>query len=221
MNVKSKDKKVCQPHELLERVRSLDEQYRAAEAQGTLHELLQGKNVDKKDWIAPQTGLGRRQAQRYLRILDMPKAVQEAVKQEQLSVKVADTIGSLPADAQADIAREIEAGGQPGEVIAKHLASKPVDVNQEYQQLMDCLASSIPRLRGKVRSIRRVRDRDIETMDATVRLFAEAREQVQAECEANRRTIARILGRNDELAASITGYEKAKCEQESSEPSSD
>jgi len=102
-----------------------------------------------RDAIAAELGCSGRTVARYLRLLRLPRALQDAVGQDRLAMAKALQVESLPDSDLRNITEQILAGGDPREIVAAALASEPKpepDTKDIYIRVLDCLRRDVPRL---------------------------------------------------------------------------
>src|SRR3954451_21710477 len=79
---------------------------------------------DSRDELAKEFGMSGRNIERLVKLLDAPRAVQDAVSANRLSLKAAGKVAGADEAAQETIAKEIEAGEDPEAVVARHFPEK-------------------------------------------------------------------------------------------------
>ncbi len=78
-------------------------------------EYVCGSGKDFRDWLVERANLpiSGKTVDRYLRLLETPKAVQRAVSGKEMTMKLALQVANLPEAAQQQIVAGIDAGGSP------------------------------------------------------------------------------------------------------------
>ncbi len=106
--------------------------------------------------LADKMRLSRRNVQRLLNISGIPMPIQHAHSAKRLKLVDADQVSRLDRRVQQRIAEEIEAGGDPAEIVAPHLAAlkRPVKAEDAYEPLMTALARGLEALEGREDQIR-------------------------------------------------------------------
>ena len=137
----------------LERARCA-QQLKELALNGSFDDLPQWKQNSAQKKLAQQIGemlgIGRRQVDRLLRVLETPLSVQRAFEQG-LPIKLAESVAGLASQIQAQIALEIEQGGDPREVIQRHVqtsANRPKGPTEAYRRLLQRLAAMGEALEG-------------------------------------------------------------------------
>ena len=110
-----------------------------------------------RDRIAAQLGTkSGRTIDRYLRLLEAPKVVQDACTSRKIGKSAVLQVVSLPRDVQERIVNEIQAGGGPKDVIAKHArkaAKKAEGSANEYTRILRQLEGVVAALNRKFAGI--------------------------------------------------------------------
>jgi hypothetical protein len=109
-----------------------------------------------RDLLGKNYGYSSRHAQRLINILTAPMAVQQAVSRGLLPVVEADGVSRLGWTKQLQIAREIEAGGDPAEIVAPYLAARkrPARPDDAFERLMAAVERGLDGLEGSEDQIR-------------------------------------------------------------------
>jgi len=113
---------------------------------------------DLRDAIALELGgKSGRNIQRYLNVLKATMDVQCLVQAGKLRLTLAEKVADLPQAAQGRIVREVEAGGDPEEVIAPHLpGAGPVRPNADkmYDTLFRAVDAALEAMGSRVDEVR-------------------------------------------------------------------
>jgi ParB family chromosome partitioning protein len=129
---------------------------------------------DLRDAIGTRLGKSGRTLDRYLRALDTPQEVQNAVAAGKLAVTVAEKVAGLSGERREQIATEIRAGGKPKEVVRRHLAAAPRPL-KNATQLKEILVAALERgvtdLNGRVDEVRRITSAEEKTLGEAQRLI--------------------------------------------------
>jgi ParB/RepB/Spo0J family partition protein len=136
--------------------------------------LLDNERGDLRDRIGKRLGVSGRSLDRYLRALDTPQEVRAAVAAGKLAVTVAEQVAGLSKQQQAEVAEELRAGGEPREVVRRHLGAAPRRV-QNATDLKDKLVKGLLRaaadLNGRVEEVRWVTDAEEKALREGERLI--------------------------------------------------
>jgi ParB-like chromosome segregation protein Spo0J len=123
-------------------------------AQGTPRaELRECQQGDVRDVIAQRLGGSGRNLDRYLKVLGAPPAVQRAVEAKELSLQDGGAVAFLPKQTQEDIARRIEAGEKPKDVVKGVLPEKAAvhySAHAAHQAFCRSLEAALNDLGGRV-----------------------------------------------------------------------
>src|SRR5262249_53696797 len=129
--------------------------------------LLDCELKDLRDKIGKRLGVSGRTLDRYLRVLNTPQEVQDAVTANKLAVTVAGKVAGLRKVEQEQIAREIREGGDPGKVIKRVLgeaAPRVKNIHDEKDALLRAMKRGVAVLNGKVTQLRWVTDNDVTVL---------------------------------------------------------
>jgi ParB family chromosome partitioning protein len=136
--------------------------------------LLDYERGELRDRIGKRLGKSGRTLDRYLRALDTPQEVRAAVAADKLAVTVAEQVAGLGEEQQAEIAKQLRAGGEPREVVRRHLGAAPRRV-RNATDLKDKLVKGLQRaaadLDGRVEEVRWVTDAEEQALREGERLI--------------------------------------------------
>jgi hypothetical protein len=122
-----------------------------------------------RDRVGKKIGLSGRHADRLVNILITPMAVQRAFSKVQLPLVQAEKVSRLGWTKQVQIAKEVEDGGDPTEIVAAYLPrpSPRVKPDKTYQKLMTELARGLEAMEEHVAQLRSVfsDDEDLELLE--------------------------------------------------------
>jgi len=142
--------------------------------------LPDSEHRELRDRIGMRLGVSGRTLDRYLRVLDTPQEIQDAVAADRLPVTVAERVAGLPNTTQAQIATEIREGGDVGKIVRRFLAapsSRIRNANDVKDVLVRALERAAKDLNGRVGEIRWVTDRDEAAFQKMISLIREIRAQ--------------------------------------------
>jgi ParB family chromosome partitioning protein len=161
-----------------------------------------------RDWLAKLTGVKRcgRTMERWLRILDTPREVQDAVDAGLITRSDALRVLKLSVDDRSRLAAEISAGGDAREVVARFLsrpARNSVERAQEaIRSVTSCLRSTIPILKPHLRTIAGS-SRDAEEIAAilgeAIPILERVRQAADKAHDKSRARLDRIVRKIDNL----------------------
>jgi ParB-like chromosome segregation protein Spo0J len=125
-----------------------------------------------KEHVAKAIGKTRRHTQRLLNVLEAPMVIQRAYSEGRLRIELAEKVRRLGAEVQSQIASDIDAGGDPTELVGQHLKTslpkpKAASLGDMLGQLVAELESGMETLKGKENKISRSADElshDIEVL---------------------------------------------------------
>jgi ParB/RepB/Spo0J family partition protein len=118
--------------------------------------LFGEKKEELKTKIASQLGLSLRSVNRYLLILEIPVAIQQAFDRNELTLINAGKVALLERHCQEKIARRIEAGEKARLVVGEHLAAehlRPSGADRAFERLFWALWRESQILRGRAAEI--------------------------------------------------------------------
>jgi ParB family chromosome partitioning protein len=125
-----------------------------------LREQLNGRAApgggDKRDLLAEIFGCSGRTLDRYARVLDAPREVQDAVDRGHLSLIVANRIAGLPAKERDAIAKAIAAGEDPKTLLAQAPAPKSALVDLSHAARPSKLDAAVAELSRVVEDLKRI-----------------------------------------------------------------
>jgi ParB family chromosome partitioning protein len=107
--------------------------------------------------VAEQMVRSPRHAQRLISISGLPMPIQKAFSVGKIKVEAADRVSRLPGRIQQRIVEEIEAGGDPAEIVARYLpkSARKVRPDDAYERLVAELFRGLDALEGREEEIRR------------------------------------------------------------------
>jgi ParB/RepB/Spo0J family partition protein len=83
-----------------------------------------GEESDARDRVGKAIGMSGRNLQRYFRVLQMPREIQEAVRSKRLPLTLAQKVADLAPESQEHVAKRIGAGKDPIAVVRKLLPKR-------------------------------------------------------------------------------------------------
>jgi hypothetical protein len=115
------------------------------------------ENQRLQDRLCERYGRSGRHARRLINILRCPMPIQKAVGEGRLPMVPADKVSRLSRSAQAEIAMEIEAGGDPAEIVVPYLTTRgrPQPPEDPFARLMVELERGLDSLEGREAGVRR------------------------------------------------------------------
>ncbi len=174
--------------------------------------LSDSEQEEFRERIGKSVGLSGRHVQRYLNVLDLPMVLQRAVSKGRLGLVMADRISRLRWRVQQKIADEIEAGGDPKKVVAKHSSfrGRGSHPTTKYRQMMLALAQGLDAAEGRYRELYPVNglEGDLALMDRLGRFreeFAEERRRSEAEFEQALQEDEALFAQHEKLTESLSG----------------
>jgi ParB-like chromosome segregation protein Spo0J len=137
---------------------------------------------DVRDVIAQKLGGSGRNLDRYLKVLGAPPAVQRAVEAKELSIQDGGAVAFLPKQTQEDIARRIEAGERPKDMVKGVRPEKAVThrkARTALRALARGLEAGIQDLKGRVGEVRSIGASEAELYRAAIDLLTAILERAQ------------------------------------------
>jgi ParB family chromosome partitioning protein len=137
---------------------------------------------DVRDVIAQKLGGSGRNLDRYLKVLGAPPAVQRAVEAKELSIQEGGAVAVMPKEVKEEVARRIEAGENPKDVV-KGVLPKKVATHRKARTALRVLARSleagIQDLVGRVGEVKSIGASEAELYRAAIDLLTAILERAQ------------------------------------------
>jgi ParB-like chromosome segregation protein Spo0J len=113
--------------------------------------LSDGDRDELRDRVGMQLRLSGRHAERLIKIVSTPMVVQRAYSHQQITIVQAARVAGLGWKKQQQIAQEIEAGGDPTEVVTAHLPQRArrVDLGMAFRRMMSAVQDGLDLFEGK------------------------------------------------------------------------
>jgi ParB-like chromosome segregation protein Spo0J len=161
---------------------------KALESKGLGGRLMDYEQRDLRDRLAKRLGgLSGRSLDRLLRVVEhTPPEVQAAAEAGTLPLTMAEQVAGLSEQQRAEIAAELRAGGEPREVVRRHLAAAPPRVRNATDvkdKLVDALlraAAGLHRRVGEVRWVTAAEERALRQGERLIRRLLEQGRAVRA-----------------------------------------
>jgi ParB-like chromosome segregation protein Spo0J len=135
-----------------------------------------------RDVVGTRLGMSGRTLDRYLRILDAPREVQDAFKAGDLSLVAASKVAGLSAEIQAQIVAELRAGADAKRAVTPHLAGRVSDpLDAAFGPFIRSLERNVKALEGHVDQVRSLHPADIGILEDGKRMIDQLLRQVKGQ----------------------------------------
>jgi hypothetical protein len=133
-----------------------------------------------RDLIGARLGMSGRTLERYVRVLDTPREVQDAFQAGRLSLVNASRVAGLPPEAQEQLAADLRAGVNPKQAVAARLAGRvPDPLEAVLGPFVRSLERNVEALQGHAEQVRYLHPYDIAILERARRLIGQILRQVK------------------------------------------
>jgi hypothetical protein len=141
-----------------------------------------------RDVIGARLGMSGRTLERYLRVLEAPKEVQDAFRAGQISLVNASKVPGLPREVQDLLADDIRSGIDANQAVTARLAGRaPDQFHAGLARFIRSLGRNVAALEGQVSQVRSLADADIDVLERAQELIGQILRQVRKEDRQNRK----------------------------------
>jgi ParB-like chromosome segregation protein Spo0J len=155
---------------------------------------------DLRDYLAGQFGYSGRNLERWVKVLDTPLEIQQAVTGQKLKLEVGEDVAALPKETQDEIASKIREGAEPKQAVAEHLmatVSQP-GPDTAYRRLRRNLEQVVPVLANGFEDVYlRYRRRDLPLLrrgnKVLAKLIARIEKMAKEESPETEKQLAALL----------------------------
>jgi hypothetical protein len=134
-----------------------------------------------RDVIGVRLGISGRTLDRYLRVLDTPREVQDAFREGRVSLVNASRVAGLSQEAQQQLVDDLRAGTDPKQAIAARLAGRvPDTLEAVLGAFVRSLERNVPALEPHASQIHSLSAYDTHILERAHALIRQIMEQVQA-----------------------------------------
>jgi hypothetical protein len=121
-----------------------------------------------------------RTLERYLRVLDAPREVQDAFRSGRVSLVDAGRVAGLPAEAQKRLAADLRAGADPVQAVAARLAGKAPDpLHDALDTFFNSLERNLQALEPHVDQVRSLHPINVSTLERAQSLIGQLLSRVR------------------------------------------
>jgi len=149
-----------------------------------------------RDYLAKQFDMSGRNMDRWEKLLNAPREVQDAVGQKKLKLVDGGRVASLRPEQQAEIASRIQAGEAPAAVVAEFFPRKSAGPSPDAAlwRLIRCLHETIPAVNPRGRKPRlAIGPEDAVVVRKAVRVLAQILKETAKAGRAQKKAIADVL----------------------------
>jgi ParB-like chromosome segregation protein Spo0J len=141
-----------------------------------------------RDTVGNRLGMFGRTLERYLRVLDAPREVQEAFQAGRISLVQASRVAGLPNEVQEQLVDDLRGGVDPKQAVAARLAGREPDpANDAVCTFVRSLERNLAAVEGYADQIRSLVAYDIPVLERAHQLIGQILRQVKGQKSPGRR----------------------------------
>jgi ParB-like chromosome segregation protein Spo0J len=145
-----------------------------------------------RDVIGQRLGMSGRTLDRYIRVLDAPREVQDAFRNGNVSLVHASKVAGLPNEVQQQLAADLRSGTDPKQAVAARLEGrKPDQVDAAIGTFIRSLERNVGAMESNIGNVRSLSKYDISILERSKSLIEKILHQVRKEPKAAKEKVLR------------------------------